>query len=73
MRNLLLIKEDNTNNLKKLKLFNIFSVIFSFLILLLAVSFAYSINNLLLTFSILLSFDLILMIIFFKRVVKEWK
>ena len=73
MRNLLLIKEDNTNNLKKLKLFNIFSVLFSFLILLLTVSFAYSINNLLLTFSILLSFDLILMIIFFKRGVKEWK
>ena len=70
LRHLLLNKEDKTGLLKELKMYNIFGICFSILIILLAVAFAYSINSLLLVMSILLSIDLLLMIIAFKRGVK---
>lgn len=73
LRHLLLIKEDKTNLLKGLKVYNLCGIAFSILLLLLAISFAYSINKLLLTISLLLGVDLILMIIAFKKGVKEWK
>ena len=73
LRHLLLIKEDKTGFLKKLKFYNIFGIGFSVLIILLAIAFAYSINSLLVAMSILLSVDLLLMIVTFKKGVKEWK
>lgn len=73
LRHLLLNKEDKTGLLKELKMYNIFGICFSILIILLAVAFAYSINSLLLVMSILLSIDLLLMIIAFKKGIKEWK
>jgi hypothetical protein len=73
LRHLLLIKEDRTGFLRDLKMYNIFGICFSILIILLTVAFAYSINSLLLVMSILLSIDLLLMIITFKKGVKEWK
>lgn len=70
LRHLLLIKKDKTGFLKKLKLYNIFGIGFSVLIILLTIAFAYSINILLLVMSILLGIDLLLMLIAFKRGVK---
>jgi len=73
LRHLLLIKEDKTNLLKKLKIYNISGICFSILMLLLAISFAHSINNLLIVASLLLSVNLLIMLMFFKKGVKEWK
>lgn len=73
LRHLLLIKEDKTNLLKKLKIYNILGICFSIIMLLLATAFAYSINSLLIAMSILLSIDLLLMLVAFKKGVKEWK
>ena len=70
LRHLLLIKKDKTGFLKKLKLYNIFGIGFSVLIILLAIAFAYSINILFLVMSVLLGIDLLLMLIAFKRGVK---
>ena len=70
LRHLLLIKEDKTGFLKKLKLYNIFGIGFSVLIILLAIAFAYNINILILVMSVLLGIDLLLMLISFKRGVK---
>ena len=70
LRHLLLIKNDKTGFLKKLKLYNIFGIGFSVLIILLAIAFVYSINILLLVMSVLLGIDLLLMLIAFKRGVK---
>ena len=73
LRHLLLNKEDKTGLLNELKMYNIFGICFSIFIVLLAVAFAYSINSLLFAMSILLSVDLLLMIIAFKKGVREWK
>ena len=73
LRHLLLLKEDKTGFLKDLKMYNIYGICFSIAIELLAVSFAHSINSLLLVMSILLSIDLLCMMISFKKGVKEWK
>ena len=73
LRHLLLIKVDKTNLLKKLKIYNFTGICFSLLIVLLDVAFAYSKNTILLVTSILLGIDLLLMIVTFKRGVKEWK
>ena len=73
LRHLLLRKDDKTNLLKKLKMYNIFGICFSILIQLLAISFAYSIDTLLMVSSILLGIDLILLMLSFKKGAKEWK
>lgn len=67
LRHLLQIKEDKTGFLKKIKMYNVFGMLFSVLIILLAIAFAYSINNLLLVMSVLLGIDLLLMLIAFNR------
>ena len=67
LRHLLQIKEDKTGFLKKIKMYNVFGMLFSVLIILLAIAFAYSINNLLLVMSVLLGIDLLLMLIAFHR------
>ena len=51
----------------------ILGIIFSILVLLLAISFAYSSDILLLLVSIIMSIVLLAMMIVFKKGVKEWK
>ena len=72
-RSLLLIKEDKSNKLRGIKLYCILGIIFSILVLLLAISFAYSSDILLLLVSIIMSNVLLAMMIVFKKGVKEWK
>ena len=73
LRHLLLCNDDKTNLLNTLKMYNIFELIFSVLLLLLTISFAYNLNSLLIVMSILLGIDLLLMILSFKKGAKEWK
>ena len=73
LRHLLLCNEDKTNLLNTLKMYNNFELIFSVLLLLLTISFAYNLNSLLIVMSILLGIDLLLMILSFKKGAKEWK
>lgn len=73
LRHLLLCNDDKTNLLNTLKMYNIFELIFSVLLLLLTISFSYNLNSLLIVMSILLGIDLLLMILSFKKGAKEWK
>jgi hypothetical protein len=73
LRLLLLRKEDDTNALNDLKMFNIGGVCFSMLIELLALAFAFDINSLIFGTSVLLSIDLIFMLIALKKTAEEWK
>ena len=73
MRHLLLEKEDKTKLLKNLKFYNIFSILFSIIMVLLLVSYAYSIKSLLIGLSIILCINLLAMILLFSKGVKECK
>ena len=72
-RSLLLINEDKSNKIKGIKLYCILGIVLSILVLLLAVSFAYSLDILLLLVSITMSIVLLMMMITFKKGVKEWQ
>lgn len=72
-RSLLLIAEDKSNKIKGIKLYCLLGIIFSILVLFLAISFAYSSYILLLVVSIIMSIILLLMMIAFKKGVKEWQ
>ena len=72
-RSLLLINEDKSNKIKGIKLYCLLGIIFSVLVLFLAISFAYSSDILLLLVSIKMSIVLLAMIIVFKKGVKEWQ
>lgn len=72
-RLLLLINEDKSNKIKGIKLYCLLGIIFSVLVLLLAISFAYSSDILLLLVSIIMSIVLLAMMIVFKKGVKEWQ
>ena len=73
MRHIMLSKEDQSNLLKELKMYNVFGIIFSILIVLLLVSFSYNFYLLLFIVNILMSIDMLLMMIFFKKGVRECK
>lgn len=72
-RLLLLINEDKSNKIKGIKLYCLLGIVFSVLILLLAISFAYSSDILLLLVSIIMSIVLLVMMIVFKKGAKEWQ
>ena len=71
MRNILLCNEDKSNLLNKIKMYNIFGIIFSILVIILFISFAYDINLLILIVSILISIDLLLAMLSFKGVINN--
>ena len=71
MRNILLCNEDKSNLLNKIKMYNIFGIIFSILLIILFISFAYDINLLILIVSILISIDLLLAMLSFKGVINN--
>ena len=73
MRHLLLIKDDKTNFLGDLKLYNILGFSFYILIQLFAIAFAYSNNAFLSIISILLSINMLFMLLAFMKGVKKWK
>ena len=72
-RHLLLMKQDKTGLLENLKMYNALSIAFSVCIVFLTISFSYSMNNLLIILSVLLSITLLLMMISLKEGGKEWK
>ena len=72
-KHLLLIKEDKTKFLKNIKSYNVMGLYFNILIILFAISFAYSNTTFLSIISILLSINMIFMLLAFMKGVKEWK
>ena len=73
MRHILLTNDDKSNLLSSLKLYNIFGILFSILIDLLLLAFAYNLEIILLIVSLFMSVDLILMILSFMKGIKTCK
>ena len=71
MKYILLCNEDKSNLLNKIKMYNIFGIIFSILVILLFISFALDVNLLILLVSILISIDLLLAMLSFKGVINN--